>query len=412
MSKPKLLLLEPHDLTFMEEVPYVYHCNHYNLFHDQTIDDCLGDAAGLDLRVRAAHAAFRPLLLIATRGASTPVERLSIAISTFAEMGQGRLVFEVTADGGIARTTHGHYGFCWAEKYGSQVNRTLPADAVASGFVAAATEVAFDLPPGTMQVVEEACVARKDPECIFRVTRAPRAVALPPTVDLRQVEATLGDSLGGKHEGWIGRTADTLQDMVKSASGDERGLIEAFGVFVTRHLTNYYLETAYAAVRQVPEASRHLAESLLREAGHVCVFNTFGGILLSPEWESVCGPLTGDPEEIVRGCVAIARGLGFGRWAIQELTSDRLVLSATSNYEAPFYVARFGQSDQPRCYFFQGAALAMMVLAHRVDWKAAPQLTQSFYDSLFRGSGLGFECQATTCQTMGHDRTEVVVTRI
>ena len=411
MTEPQRFLLEPHDLTFVEDVPYIYHCSHYNLFHDQTVDDVLGDAPGHEVRVRAAHAAFRQLLQAITQGASTPMERLSITMGAFAAMGHGRLALDVTAEGGSARTGHAHYGFCWSEKYGSRVSRTLPADAVAAGFVAAATEVAYDLPAGTMQAVEETCVARREPECTFRVTRAAAPVPLPPTVDRQAMEAFLGPSEGGMDEAWIGATADTLQQFVAGMEGDERGLMESFGVFITRHLTNYYLETAYAAARQAPESALPIVESLLREAAHVCVFHTFGGILLSPEWESVAGRLSGEPEDIVRGCVAIARGLGFGRWAIQELGPDRLVLSTTSNYEAPYYSARFGKSDRPRCYFFQGAALAMMVLAHRVRWDGSAELTQSFYDDLFRGPGLGFRCEPTTCQTMGHERTEVVVQR-
>ena len=61
------------------------------------------------------------------------------------------------------------------------------------------------------------------------------------------------------------------------------------------------------------------------------------------------------------------------------------MLETSSGYEASFYAARYGVSDRPKEYFLQGAALAVMQLAHRVDWESKPALTQPFYDSLFRG---------------------------
>lgn len=408
-------LLVPHDLTFHTTTPYVYHCHHYNLFHDQTIDDILGEEKGLELRVDSAHAAFRQLLHDACKekGCRTPAERIELAQSLFAAMGQGRIVLDVSAEGGSARGTHVHYGFTWSEKYGSRVNRVDPADAVGAGFCAAATELAFDLPPGSMRATETACVAKRDPECVFEIRRDPHE--LPRTVGRSDYEALLSASEGGLHEERIASITSQLQQFLLGVSGDERGLVQAFGVFVTQHLSNYYNETAYAAVRAAERtmpSAVPMAEALLREAGHVCVFNTFGGILLSPEWEAVAGPLKNDPTEIVVGATAIARGLGFGRWSISELVpGERLVMDATSSYEAPHYRARFGPADKPRSYFLEGAALAMMVLAHRVDWDARPELTQAFYDNLFRGGGLGFQVHSTKCLARGDDRSRVVVER-
>ena len=86
-------LLAEQSLTFLAGIPYVYHCHHYNLFHDQTIDDALGEAEGARVRTTAAHNAFRELLgaVFAASGATTPAERISLAAEVFAWMGQGRI---------------------------------------------------------------------------------------------------------------------------------------------------------------------------------------------------------------------------------------------------------------------------------------------------------------------------------
>src|SRR3954467_1650138 len=95
-------LLAEQSLTFLAGIPYVYHCHHYNLFHDQTIDDALGEEEGARVRTVAAHNAFRELLtaVFDKAEATTPAERINLASEVFAWMGQGRLTLDVTAAGG------------------------------------------------------------------------------------------------------------------------------------------------------------------------------------------------------------------------------------------------------------------------------------------------------------------------
>jgi len=406
-------LLEPHDLTFLTGVPYVYHCHHFNLMHDQTIDDVLGEEASFALRSNVASSAFAALLsnLYARTGAHTIPEKLEMAQSLFASMGQGRIAVELDETGARGRGT-GAYGVAWREKYGDRVRRMDPADAVGAGFVAAVGDaIAGD---GSRRLAaERECVAMRAKACAFDApqgTASLEPLAIPEESELR---AFVGASEGGLFEAEISKIARGLGDFVRGVEGNHLGLIPAFNVYVTQSLSGYYNETAFTAVRHVEQkAPKTLdaCESLFREAAHVCVFHTFGNILMSPEWEGLVGRLGGDPEEIVRGCTAIARGLGFGRWAITEFVpGKRLVLRSTSNYEASHWLARFGKSARPRCYFVQGAALAFMVLAQRVAWKDRPKLGQDYYDQLFRGKGLGFKVIPTQCITKGDAATEVVV---
>src|SRR4029078_4638709 len=94
-------LIPSQDLTFLAGVPYVYHCHHYNLFHDQTIDDALGEELGTKVRTIAARNAFRELLaaLSTELGADTPVERLQLATDLFSWMGHGTLKLSVDETG-------------------------------------------------------------------------------------------------------------------------------------------------------------------------------------------------------------------------------------------------------------------------------------------------------------------------
>lgn len=408
-----LRVFSAHDLMFMARTPAIYHCHHFNLFLDQTIDDALGFEQGCALRTRAAAEASHAYLseVVRAHDAQTPVERLQLAIQYFGAMGHGRLEVRADENGGTARGEYLHYGHSWKEKYGAVVRRKDPADAFASGFAAAAVEVAYGLPAGSLDVKETQCVAAKSPHCEFAITPATRESR--PAVDQEQTNARVQPLFYGKHREEIEGITTGLRNFTAGVAGDERGLVEAFGVFVTLHLSGYYNAISYDAVEHVEKnapGSVGVLEELLRESGHVCVFNTFGGILLSPEWEAMVGPHTGDGERIVVGCMAIGRALGFGHWTIHEFEPGRrLVLRTPSSYESAFYLARHGVAARPNEYFLQGAALAIAQLAHRVDWTARPTLDQKFYNALFKG-GLPWRAEQTQCLSQGHGYSEVVVT--
>jgi hypothetical protein len=406
-------LFAEHSLTFLAGIPYVYHCHHYNLFHDQTIDDALGEEEGARVRTTAAHNAFRELLgaVFAAAGATTPAERISIATEVFSWMGQGKMSLDVNNAGGKARSSSLHYAYTWREKYGSKVKRNEPTDAVAAGFAAAANELAFDLASDAVGAVEHRCIAVRDAECEIALTPGKGHLSRPP-IDDATVRRYVVPAVGGVDEDRISQIAAGLLEFMRGVQGDERGLVAAFNVFVTAHLPGYYNETVYEAVHQVERnhpASVGAVEALMREAGQVCVFNTFGNVLLSPEWEGLVGPPTGVPEDVISFSTAIARGLGFGHWLVSEYEPrKRLVMQTSSNYESPFYRARYGIAKKPRSYFVQGAALAMMVLAETVRWTDRPQLTNEFYIDLFRGKPR-YRVEQTKCLTRGDNISEYVV---
>ncbi len=406
-------VLAEQDLTLLAGSPFIFHCHHFNLFHDQTVEDALGDHEGYLLRARAAQEVLQPVLhaLAGEAGANTPTERLQLAQELFSWMGQGTLQLLADSTGGKARGECLHYSLAWREKYGSRVSRQQPIDAFAAGFAAAATEVAFDLEPGSLQSTEAACFACREPACDFDIKRP--GVALHP-VPASGFDNHLGTLIEGQEEARITSMAAQLKDFVAGVGSDDRGIIQGFGLFLTRQFVGYYDLTVYETLHKIEKerpAMLEVAEALFGESGHVCVFNTFGRILQSAEWQGLFGPVPNDPTEVVLGCTAIARSLGFGHWTIHELVpGERLILRACSNYEAPFYLQRYGRSERARSYFFANAAVAFMQLAHQVDWSQPPELNEEFYGSLFK-SNLKWTFEQTQCLTCGDPLCEVVVRR-
>lgn len=403
------------DLKLLGDTPYVFHCHHFNLFHDQTVEDALGPEEAFQVRSRAAQRVARQLLedLVRENAAETSVERLQLAASLFGWMGHGKLELLADGHGGRVRGNHLHYSFAWQDKYGARVRRHVPMDAFAAGFSAAATEVAFDLPEGALEPAEKECYACRQPACEIELMSggAPRPSG---RIGLDVVLQHVRTGGSGIEEAKIAQITEGLNDFLQGVAGDERGLVQGFGIFITRHLSGYYNQTAYESIHHIEKTAPHAVETveqLFGESGHVCVFNTIGNLLLSPEWEGLVGPLGGEVEEVVMSSTAISRGLGFGHWTIEELQPDsRLVLRSTSNYEFPFYLQSYGQSEKPRCYFFANAARAFMQLAHGVDWSSRPQLTDDLYQDLFKKK-LQWTSEETQCCSKGDPYCEVVVTR-
>ncbi|MCB9650942.1 MAG: hypothetical protein H6730_30780 [Deltaproteobacteria bacterium] len=404
-----------HGMNFVANIPTVFHCHHFNLFWDQTIDDALGHELSCRIRTAAAREVFHDILagLVTSAGASTPEERLELARTVFAAFGQGALTLDVSAAGGAALGRPLHYSHTWLEKYGGWIRRNTPADALAAGFAAAATEVAFGLPRESVQAVEHSCVARRDRECTFELSVGDATSVAGPMGRL-QVERAMTDPVQGLLEDQVAPIEAGLREFSRGMLGDDRGLIQAFGLFATQTPSTYYNRSGYDALRHVNRTAPQSApvmKALLREAGHVCVFSTFGGVLLSPEWEAMVGPIRGEPDEILAGSLAIARALGFGHWCAGEFEpGQRLVLQTPGGYESAYYVSREGRATEPMCFVLQGAALAIMQLIERVPWAERPTLNQEFYNQLFR-NGLPWQAEETQCVSRGDPMCEVVVSR-
>ena len=342
-------------LDFVADAPMIYHCHHFNLFLDQTVDDALGPDLSRQVRHDAARAACRQLIanVCDHAGAQTPAERLEIAGGLFGAFGHGRLDLDVDAAGGTAGGTHLHYGFAWREKYGAQVRRTTPADGVASGWAAAAAEIALRTDTA-FRATESACLAKRDDRCAFALAPDPNPAQIP---TVTRATTTANAPVAGLAEERIAAIEAGLRSFLAGVSGDARGLIEAFGVLITRHLPNYYNAISYralASARGRDAALVPVVESLLRESGHVCVFNTIGGILYSPEWDALVGRIEGDLVEVVSSGAAISRALGFGAWSIEALDRDRLVLVTGSEYESPFCLLSEECPREANAYFRAG----------------------------------------------------------
>ncbi len=412
----KRATIEGHHLSYVGDSPVCYHCHHFNLFFDQTIDDAIGPVLGNKLRTQAAHDAAYLYLkgLVAGLPATTPSEQLDLASSVFAAMGHGRLDLAIPLQGGEVKGQNLHYGHAWQEKYGENISRKNPTDAFAAGFAAAAHEIAYQLPAGSRHCTEEECTAVNHRDC--KLTISPGTDRFTPSgSSIASNRRLMGQPSHGIMEQAVENIANQLRDFLIDVEGDKRGLVDAFGVFVTMHLPNYYNHCANRTLKLIARdkpAALGVFRALLTESGHVCAFHTIGGILSSPEWEAMVGPIRGEPEEILVGGLAIARALGFGRWATEEFVQgQRLVLTASGTYESMYpqrLIANRANGEDPGgcCFLFQGGGLGLMELMHRIDWSSKPMFAE-LYPKMRRD--LPWRVEETQCLSRGDDVCRVVV---
>ncbi len=404
------------DLMYLWNTPVVYHCHHFNLFLDQTIEDTLGPQKSYELRSNVAYRAWYQLLAdaISNSDVSTPIEKLTLAKTIFKNMGHGKINLFWETNKGEAIGEFLHYGYSWKQKYGEFVKRFHPADPVAAGFARAAIEVSFNLPTFSLTTDETQCIAIDSEQCYFTIDLQSSPKDEYPLVDREYCENLEMLYRPGKYEEKVREVAKALKEFTAGVKGDERGLVEAFGVYVTMHLSNYYNGITYETLKYLEENKPFLTKpfaNLAKESGHVCVFNTFGGILTSAEWESLYGKPSNDPELLISYLTGIARALGFGKWVIKDFEPNKLlVLRTYINYEAPYYLARFGHCKEPNNFFVRGASQAFMVLIDKLDWESEITLNDELYRKLFK-EGIGWKVEETKSICTGSAYTEVVVTR-
>lgn len=142
----------------------VFHCHHYNVTLQRTLDEGLGEAAA-EIQQRAAMESSRAALSAVTKGDGR--ERLAHAGELFGALGFGHAdTTELDASGGRVKLPTSHYAIGWRAKF---ERASRPVCHFAVGFWAAATSVAFDLPPERVLAREASCSACGDAPCSIEI---------------------------------------------------------------------------------------------------------------------------------------------------------------------------------------------------------------------------------------------------
>ena len=391
--------------------PMIFHCHHYNTFLQRSIQD----ATYLDSRPflvgAAAEVAWGQLTnIFREKSVTDRAARADLASELYRWAGFGTFdLASVPEAGGVVRTDSSHYGMAWKAKFGRSAS---PVGFFASGWLAGAVAAIHGKPNGHYRVEQTKCSSTSDSDANeFRLEPGEANYSLFETVGagrlskhaLRPVPPSPVD-----YEGIY--NALTGMEIV----GDSQGNIPAFGVYLTRHYANYYNRISFELLRQTREMlgdhGREVAEPLLIEAGHVCAFNTFGGIMTSTEWDALIKPSLKSKEDWVHGMVAATNALGWGRWQVTDVNEKEATFVIHDDYESVGHLAMYGTTDHDVAYLARGGVMGLMDLVYVGDVASKPDFTPKFYDRLFKSPD-SYRAEVVESKVKGDEVTRIRVYR-
>ncbi|WP_375560798.1 hypothetical protein ACE193_24400 [Bernardetia sp. OM2101] len=390
--------------------PMIFHCHHYNAYLQAVIEDTssylnvypmLSDSAQ-----EIVYTQFSNFFKEEINKKLSLEDKKYICQDYFRFCGFGIInLTNLTKEGGTVTSPSEHYGIGWKTKFGLREKNKKGVAFFAAGYIAGATEAIFDLPLGTLFTQQKTCISQGNKESVFEVllrkndTENTNLVASPQegkyqTYQLKQPSNTSIDYDGI-------RQALTNMDL----QGDSKtGLIDAFGVLLTRMYANYYCLISYKLLQLFEDEMGNdglpLAAQLLTEAGHVCAYNTFGGVMQSTEWNAMIKPMIHNKEDWTHGITAVVNAFGWGFWEIEELKPNQeLQMKVVSGYEPNNYLAHFDANNElPISFLASGGIAGIMNLIYNTSLtEEFITLDENEYKKMIQNPSL-FETQKHICR--------------
>jgi hypothetical protein len=290
--------------------PMVLHCHHYNCFLQRSIQDAEYIDSTPILVGAAAEVVFAQLTNLLARTADIAARKTTVE-ALYRACGLGLIDLSAVTDrGGEVHTRSTHYSIGWKEKFGPS---RAPVAFFSTGFLAGALAAIYGLPLSGIEARQTACRSTGADEDVFVLGRGPANYGI---FDPRHSPVLIPVGKDAEPPTSVDRMAVTRAVAEMPLPVSAEGLIPLFGLYVTRLYADYYNRISYAFEQEMTAlAGREgvdVAANLFIEAGHVCAFNTMGGIMTSPEWDAMVLPMLKTREDWVHGIVAWWTGGGFG----------------------------------------------------------------------------------------------------
>jgi hypothetical protein len=384
--------------------PMILHCHHYNCFLQRSIQDAEYIDSVPILVGGAAEVALAQLTNLLSGTAEIPARKATVEV-LYRACGLGLIDLRgVTDRGGEVRTRSTHYSIGWKEKFG--LSRASVAF-FSTGFLAGALAAVYGLPLSDVQARQTACISTGAAEDVFVLGRGPANFTIFPP---RQSPVLIPVGNDSEPATSVDREAVTRAVAGMPLPVNAEGLIPALGLYMTRLYADYYNRISFAFEREMTAVAGRqgveTAANLFTEAGHVCGFFTFGGVMTCPEWDALVLPMLKTREDWVHGIVAWWNGCGYDAAKVVDLSPTQATFRFYNDYESIGYRRMYGTADHGVSYLHTGGFAGIMNLIYLGNIDRKPDLTQEFYDRLFKG-GRAFQGRMTACQAMGDPYTEI-----
>jgi hypothetical protein len=385
----------------------LFHCHHYNTFLQRSITDAEYIDSAPFLIGASAEAVYHQLsTLFRNENIDGSEDRAKTASELYRLSGFGLLdLGQLSESGGTIETSMSHYSFAWKEKFGT-ADKAIGF--FTGGFIAGALAAIFDKEAGAYACAQTACRAKGDEKDIYEIS------AGNPNYTVFSKEKACLETFNSIDEP---ETPVDREGIVKALTGmdilgNEEGLIPAFGVYLTRMYADYYNRISFAfeeaMVGMAGEQGIEVSKNLFIEAGHVCAFNTFGGIMTSPEWDGLILPSLKTKEDWVYAMTSAVNSLGWGHWQVKSCSEQAAEFIIFNDYESVGFKSMYGKAEHNISYLATGAAAGIMNLVYFGDVASKPAFTPEFYNKLFKSND-SYQFEAHECSAKGDDFTRILV---
>lgn len=399
-------------VLFGEPLVFRGHC--FNMFLLQTLQDNNQVPSWDIMTLAAEEVGYNQIINAEKQGLfNDKTSGLQFIKELLSFMGFGLIDWESTdKDTFIASSKTNHNSYLWVTKYNEK--RNSPADPFVTGWLTGAIEALLNEPQGSRIGQQVQCVSMGDEKSVFEVSKRDTPLqSVNQSVGVGKADADLTVT---EQELWGNIPNQSITDVVAELPlyGDDRGLIDSFGVLLTLTPSNYYQRVIFEFEKHldkvIPDA-HDATETLFSEAGHMCAFHTFGGIMKSPEWDGVVKPHIQNVEDWIYGMVAVVNSFGWGRWSVDDLESaEKLKIRVQGSHESNAFLAMYGKREDPTDYLSIGVAAGLMNLFYQGDITSRPELNESYYKQLFQQSS-SFLGQQVENRSNGDKESVFVVKR-
>ncbi|MEN2992614.1 MAG: hypothetical protein ABDH91_03570 [Bacteroidia bacterium] len=370
--------------------PHVVHCHYYNHFLQTSLEDADELYPVEEVLVGTAqeigHSLFRRLF--AELGVRDIGQRKALVESVYSTCGFGKVELAgLNSEGGLLATPYEHYAYTYAATFPPRPPHKRGVAYFSQGYLAGAIEAIYDLPLGSIGSRQIACLTKGDPEVRWEFFRLNHLLPLSPSVgEGRHEEAEL------YQPSFTRVPMAQIRDAVLRlplAPDSETGLIEAFGVVLTRLPGNYYSLISERHFRRMlevvgPEIAPVVLDMLV-ESGHVCAFNTLGGVMQSAEWDAVVRPYLDRPEDWIYGISAILPALGWGIVQISVPSTPALWRPSLKNWYESTAIRALSQPALDHSPFACGLFSGIMALIYAARlYEQRVTLDGTLYRNLFQ----------------------------
>jgi len=378
---------------YLNNVCSVIHCHHYATLYTQLAEDASHFEGERILKETSENIFYRVLHdYYIHENIVKSEDRRTVAEDYWRIVGMGLISFHINKDVVTAEMSYSHIDEGWLRKWGS---RNKPVNHITAGFVAAVAAMVNNKPPRSYQVQENKSLVCGDRTSAFEAIFNPLAES-----DFQSILSKDSKSRQSKPFSLVLPTnidrVNIIENMSKiCVTGNEHGIIEAFGVYVQQLPAEFWNGFSRNLISNVSEELLDTAEFLLINAAHECGYHTGHGIINSDAWNKYVSPMIKQiPEDILHGAFAVFTAWGWAMSEIIELNpSEKMVVRAYDYYEADLPAIR------PSAYMIQGVCAGFMDIAYGGE-----------YDSTGQKGLRTFQCKQVKGIEIGDDYGEFVVT--